>query len=129
MTTKISSQVTSQSSMPGLLLRAEGLVVLAGALALYAWGGYGWLAFVLLLFAPDLAMAGYLLNPRVGSIAYNLGHTYSLPLVLALVSLVAGFEQGQQLALIWLAHIGLDRALGYGLKYATGFKDTHLARV
>jgi hypothetical protein len=115
--------------MPALLLRAEGLVVLAGALALYTMGGYGWLAFILLLFAPDLTMAGYVLNPRVGSIIYNLGHTYSLPLALALVSLGAGFEPGQQLALIWLAHIGLDRALGYGLKYATSFKDTHLARV
>lgn len=129
MITKISTPATSQPSMPGLLLRAEGLVVLAGALALYAMGGHGWLAFVLLLFAPDLTMAGYLLNPRAGSIIYNLGHTYSLPLALALVSLVTGFEPGQQLALVWLAHIGLDRTLGYGLKYTTGFKDTHLARV
>jgi hypothetical protein len=129
MNTTISTLAQSRLSMPGLLLRAEGLAVLAGAAALYAWGGYGWLAFVLLLFAPDLAMAGYLFNPRAGSIGYNLGHTYSLPLLLALVSLAAGFALGQQLALIWLAHIGLDRALGYGLKYAAGFKDTHLGRV
>lgn len=129
MSIKISNPTVSRPSMAALLLRAEGLVVLAGALALYALGGYGWLAFILLLFAPDLTMTGYLLNPRAGSIIYNLGHTYSLPLALALVSLGAGFEPGQQLALIWLAHIGLDRALGYGLKYATSFKDTHLARV
>ena len=129
MSTEISTPAKSRLSMPGLLLRAEGLVVLAGALALYAFGGYGWLAFVLLLLAPDLTIAGYLLNPRAGSIAYNLGHTTSLPLALALVSLMAGFEPGQQVALIWLAHIGLDRALGYGLKYATGFQDTHLARL
>ena len=34
-----------------------------------------------------------------------------------------------QLALIWLGHIGMDHALGYGLKYPTAFGDTHLQRV
>jgi hypothetical protein len=33
------------------------------------------------------------------------------------------------MALIWLAHIGMDRMLGYGLKYSGGFKDTHLGRL
>jgi hypothetical protein len=32
-------------------------------------------------------------------------------------------------ALIWLAHIGFDRALGYGLKYKAGFGFTHLGRI
>ncbi|ESZ26496.1 DUF4260 family protein [Mesorhizobium sp. L2C084A000] len=26
--------------------------------------------------------------------------------------------------LIWIAHIAIDRALGYGLKLSTGFPDT-----
>lgn len=34
-----------------------------------------------------------------------------------------------RLALIHLAHIGFDRALGYGLKYGTAFGDTHLCRI
>ncbi len=116
-------------SLPGLLLRGEGLALLAAALSLYAVQGYNWLALVLLLLAPDLGMLGYLINQRVGSITYNLVHTTSLPLLMGLASFLAGVDLGLQLALIWAAHIGMDRSIGYGLKYVTGFKDTHLARV
>jgi hypothetical protein len=118
-----------QISGPKLLLHLEGLAVFGASIALYAYAGYGWLAFALLLLTPDLAMLGYLLNKRAGSIAYNLFHSYSLPLGLALVSLLSGSALGLQLGLIWLAHIGMDRSVGYGLKYASDFKDTHLSRV
>ena len=116
-------------SMPGLLLRVESLAVLAGALILYAYQGYGWLTLALLLLAPDLAIAVYALDKRAGAIAYNLVHTYTLPLLLALLSFIFGSGLGLQLALIWLAHIGMDRTVGYGLKYLAGFKETHLSRV
>lgn len=129
--TTLSTQTYTQSQLsgPGLLLRLEGLAVLAGAVGLYGYQDYSWLALALLLLAPDLAMVGYVFNPRLGSLTYNLFHTYTLPLGLAVISLVAGLSFGLQLALIWLAHIGMDRTLGYGLKYATHFKDTHLSRV
>jgi hypothetical protein len=116
-------------SGPKALLHLEGLAVLAAAAAAYWQAGFGWWWFAGLLLAPDLAMAGYLLNPRLGSYAYNLIHTYALPLALGLLSMLAGWALGGELALIWLAHIGMDRALGYGLKYPTNFKDTHLGRV
>lgn len=116
-------------SGPNLLLRLEGLTVLIGAAALYGYQGYSWWAFALLLLAPDLAMIGYAVNIRLGSLTYNLFHTYSLPVGLAVIGLIAGWSIGLQLALIWLAHIGMDRTVGYGLKYATHFKDTHLSRV
>ncbi|HYF64402.1 MAG TPA: DUF4260 domain-containing protein [Herpetosiphonaceae bacterium] len=111
------------------MLHLEGLTALAAATAAYWHYGFGWWWFAGLLLAPDLAMIAYLINPRVGSCAYNVVHTYALPLALGLLSLLAGWQFGGQLALIWLAHIGMDRALGYGLKYATDFKDTHLGRV
>ncbi len=56
-------------------------------------------------------------------------HTYALPLALAALGVLAGWDTAVQLALVWGAHIGMDRMLGYGLKYRTGFKDTHLQRV
>lgn len=115
--------------LPRRLLHLEGLAVLVAALALYFDAGYGWLALVLLFLAPDLSMLGYLAGPRVGAFTYDVVHTYALPLALALVGVLGGAELATQLALIWLAHIGLDRLLGYGLKYPTGFKDTHLQRV
>lgn len=82
-----------------------------------------------LLLAPDLSMLGYALGKQWGSVVYNLVHTYTLPLLLAIISLVTGLPLGVQLALIWLAHIGMDRTVGYGLKYPASFKDSHLARV
>jgi hypothetical protein len=111
------------------LLRLEGLAVLVAALVLYFHAEFGWLLLILLFLAPDLSMAGYLLGPRLGALAYDAFHTEVLPIALGTAGVLAGSDLAMQLALIWLAHIGADRLLGYGLKYPTGFKDTHLQRV
>jgi hypothetical protein len=115
--------------LPRRLLHAEGLAVLAGSLALYFHLGYGWPLLVVLFLAPDLSALGYLAGARAGSISYDLVHTETWPVVLAVAGVLGGTDTLVQLALIWLAHIGLDRVLGYGLKYPTAFKDTHLQRV
>jgi hypothetical protein len=116
-------------SLPKLLLHLEGGVVLVGALAAYAYlGANGWL-FVALLLAPDLSALGYLAGPRVGSVAYNLAHTYAWPALLLGIGFAAGAPLVLSLGWIWAAHIGMDRLVGYGLKYPTAFKDTHLGRV
>ena len=115
--------------LPRTLLHLEGLAVLVGSLALYFHAGYGWLLLGLLFLAPDLSMLGYLGGSRTGALTYDLVHTYVGPLALGLVGVLGDLDLATQLALIWLAHIGLDRLLGYGLKYPTGFKDTHLGRV
>lgn len=73
-------------------------------------------------------MLGYLGNPRFGALAYNIGHTYLAPATLAAVGWAAGPPLLLSLALIWTAHISLDRMLGFGLKYPTSFGDTHLGR-
>ena len=119
----------SLEGMPRLLLRLEGAAVLAGSLVLYFHEGFGWLALVLLALAPDLAMVGYAAGERVGAAAYDLAHNEVLPIALGVAGVLAGGGLAVQLALIWLAHIGLDRLVGYGLKYPTAFKDTHLQRV
>jgi Domain of unknown function (DUF4260) len=115
--------------LPSVLLRLEGLAVLGASIALYADGGWSWLAYLLLILAPDLAMLGYLAGPRTGALAYNLAHFAALPVVLGAAGVVTGSGLPVQLALIWLGHIGMDHALGYGLKYPTAFGDTHLQRV
>jgi hypothetical protein len=115
--------------LPRRLLRLEGLALVAGALTLYFHLGFGWIVLLVLILAPDLSMLGYLANPQVGSIAYDLAHTEIWPLCLAVAGVLGGTDALVQVALIWLAHIGVDRLLGYGLKYPTGFKDTHLQRV
>jgi hypothetical protein len=114
---------------PNLLLRIEGAVLLAMSVLFYSRHGGGWLIFGLLLLAPDLSMLGYLAGNRVGAVAYNLFHTYAPPAALALYGLLGGQDLALSLALIWLAHIGMDRLVGYGLKYPGNFKDTHLQHV
>ena len=78
---------------------------------------------------PDLSMVGYLAGPRIGSVVYNLAHIYLWPLALIALASFTSSTLIMQLALIWSAHIGMDRMLGYGLKYPTAFKDTHLQRL
>jgi hypothetical protein len=110
-----------------LWLRLEGLVVLLLAVYLYARGGHPWGVFVALFLLPDVSFAGYLAGPRAGATVYNLAHNYVGPLVLAVALLTTG--AALMWALIWAAHVGFDRALGYGLKYSTAFADTHLGRI
>jgi hypothetical protein len=124
-----SAHEPSKLSLARLLLHAEGAAALATALFLTWQFNGNWLMFVLLLLAPDLSMLGYLKSMRLGTITYNLAHTYIGPLLLLAVAFMSGWTIGIHLALIWLAHIGLDRMVGYGLKYPTGYKETHLNRL
>jgi hypothetical protein len=114
---------------PRWLLRLEGASIFALTLVLYGAGHFHWWLFALLLLTPDLSMLGYVATPKIGSAAYNLVHTSSLPILSLGVAIVAPFPALEPYALIWLAHIGMDRMLGYGLKYPTRFRDTHLQHV
>lgn len=116
-------------SRPFWLLRVEGAFVLILAVNFYRAGHFPSWMFAALFFAPDLFMLGYLLNVKWGAASYNLVHTLSGPLLLLLVGSLGGQPQLTSFSLIWLAHIGFDRTLGYGLKYPTKFNDTHLQHV
>lgn len=112
---------------PRAWLRLEGLAVLALAVLLYARGGHSWLLFAALFLAPDLSFAAYLAGPRIGALGYNLAHSYVGPVLAAALAVLTG--RPPVVACLWAAHIGFDRALGYGLKYPSAFGDTHLGRV
>jgi hypothetical protein len=111
-----------------LILRIEGFAAFAAALAFYAHGGFSWPAFALLFLSPDLVMLGYLAGPRIGAVSYNFVHTYTLALAVTLAGFFAGSPLATAGGLILIAHIGFDRALGFGLKYPSAFGDTHLGR-
>lgn len=114
---------------PAVLLRVEGAALLALSVLFYSLGGMSWTLFLLLVLAPDLSMLGYLKGSRFGALSYNLGHTYLPPAVLVAFGALAGRPLYVSLGLIWFAHIGFDRMMGFGLKYPTGFGDTHLGRI
>jgi hypothetical protein len=111
------------------LLRLEGVALGCAAIAFYAASGASWALFAVLLLAPDLSLLAYLAGPLPGALAYNALHTTTGPLLLGLAGLFMTSPIADSLALIWLAHIGIDRALGYGLKYTSGFGFTHLGRI
>jgi hypothetical protein len=115
--------------LPRLLLRLEGLAVLVAATVLFFHDGNAWWLFALLILAPDLSLLGYLAGVGPGTALYDAAHFYGVPLGVAVAGVVAGSEITTAVGLVWLAHIGLDRMLGYGLKYPNAFKDTHLQRV
>jgi hypothetical protein len=111
------------------LLRLEGIVLFAGMTMLYAlWDG-SWWVYAILFLAPDLSFAAYLAGPKAGAIIYNAAHTYLGPMALMTLGFATAAPLTLSIAMIWLAHIGIDRALGYGLKYQAGFAFTHLGRL
>lgn len=115
--------------LPHVLLRLEGAAAFAAALTLFLHADNSWWLFVLLFLVPDLSLLGYLAGPRAGAALYDLAHFDAPAIALAVAGVLAGSDVLTALGLVWLAHIGFDRTLGYGLKYPGGFKDTHLQRV
>jgi len=111
------------------LLRLEALAVTIAGLLVWAGMDGGWGRFALLFLIPDLSMVGYLWGPRVGAAAYNTVHSYALPVVICLAGGMLDHRTLLLTGALWVTHIGFDRVLGYGLKYASGFRDTHLGRV
>jgi hypothetical protein len=110
-------------------LRVEGVVALLGGAA--AWIGLGgpWPLFAILLISPDVSMVGYLANPRIGALMYNAVHNWAVGGAAVGLGLALALPVLTLAGVILVAHTGLDRALGYGLKESTGFRDTHLGRI
>lgn len=114
---------------PALILRIEYLGLLAAVTLIYAQVAPDWGLYALLFFAPDIFMFGYAVNARFGSLIYNIGHTLTIPLAVLALGAASDATPLLQIGLIWAAHIAFDRAVGYGLKYPSAFKETHLQRV
>jgi len=111
---------------PRHFLRIEGLAAFVAALAVFWSLSEPLWVLAAVALAPDLSMLGYLAGPRIGSHAYNVVHTYTTPLALAGLGYWTGAPLAIAVAAVWTAHIGADRLVGYGLKFESGFKDTHL---
>jgi len=128
MTTAIIQTEGGTKGWPKFLLRLEGLGVLALCAFLYHQTGASWWWFAGLFLVPDLSFLAYLLGRGAGTVAYNATHTEIGPMTLAAVGLTV-LPAALPFALIWGAHVGWDRLVGYGLKYASSFDHTHLGPV
>lgn len=114
---------------PRALVRLEGAAIAALAVYLYLEYGRGWILFVALVLVPDLSIPVYFANKRLGAAIYNLAHTYVWPVLLAGLGVALESDLLLSIGLIWFVHIGVDRMLGYGLKYPVDFKQTHIQRL
>ncbi len=112
-----------------IVLRVEGMLVLAAALLAYDRSGASWGTFAWFFLTPDLSFLGYLAGARAGAIAYNMAHSYIGAVACLIASQLFVAPLLLTAGIIWCAHIGFDRMLGYGLKYSTGFGYTHLGRI
>ncbi len=112
-----------------LILRLEGLCVLIAATLAYAKLGLGWSTFALFFLTPDISFLGYLAGPRMGAIAYNTAHSYSGAIACLAIGFLLPSPALLAAGMIWCAHIGFDRTLGYGLKYSEGFGFTRLGLI
>ncbi|WP_248928546.1 DUF4260 domain-containing protein [Paenibacillus hamazuiensis] len=115
--------------MNKILIKLENLVVFIICIFVFYRFDFSWVLFIILIFAPDISMVGYLKGNVVGARTYNLFHTYLLSTPVLLLGLVVHMDLLTEIGLIWTAHIGIDRFLGYGVKYDSGFKDTHINRL
>jgi hypothetical protein len=111
------------------ILRIEGLCALIISCLVYHHMEMAWRIFFFLFLLPDISFLAYFVNPQIGATAYNICHSYISPFLIGILLLVAKMESVAPYLLIWTAHIGFDRALGYGLKYSSAFGDTHLGFV
>jgi hypothetical protein len=110
-------------------LRTEGLATFGAGLAGFLFLGLPWWAFLLLLIVPDVSMVGYLRGPRVGAIVYNVAHDLATGVAIAGLGLAVASVPVAAAGAILVAHSGMDRMAGYGLKFPSSFQDTHLGRI
>ncbi|GAB3722824.1 DUF4260 domain-containing protein [Spirosoma lituiforme] len=108
------------------LLKSEELIQFLAAIYLFSRLSFAWWWFPALILVPDVSMIGYLVNPLVGAVSYNIVHHKGLGIVIGLLGLMAGNQTLMLAGIILFAHSSMDRMLGYGLKYADSFKHTSL---
>lgn len=111
------------------ILRIENALLFCLIVMMYRYFDFSFWLFFLLLFVPDVSMIGYLKSKKIGAAIYNAGHTLIYPIILCTLSYFMNWELYLGLGLIWCAHIFMDRTLGYGLKYPSNFKVTHIQKV
>ena len=125
-------RTTDETVQPNLSvrdwLRAEAAAAFVAGVALYGWLGAPWLALLPLLLVPDVSMVGYLRSPRLGAMTYNIVHNWVLGLGVLGLGLASGIVPVSVAGAILIAHVGMDRMLGYGLKLSS-FQETHLGRI
>ena len=108
------------------ILKSEEAVMFLFSIFIFSTLGFAWWWFPALILAPDLSMAGYLINTKAGAWSYNIAHHKGIALILFAAGFISTNPFVQLAGIILFAHSSMDRMLGYGLKYSDSFQNTHL---
>ena len=111
------------------ILKLEELGMFCLSIILYNMLGYSWWLYVLLILTPDISMLGYLVNPKAGSITYNIFHHKGIAVLIYLIGMFSFNYPLVVAGIILFGHSSMDRFLGFGLKYGDAFKHTHLGAI
>lgn len=113
-----------------ILLKLEELAMLLLGFFLFMQLDLPTWYFFALILAPDIGMLGYVFGSKAGAVSYNLTHHKGVAILLYLVgSSFLDFSILQLIGIILFSHAAMDRVFGYGLKYNSGFNDTHLGKI
>lgn len=129
MTVATPNQADRLMRMADVVLRVEALALFVAGVLLYLQLNGHPLWLLPLLLVPDLSMIGYMRGPRLGAVTYNLAHNLATALVVLAIGWFGALAPVALAGAILIAHVGMDRSLGYGLKLPTDFRDTHLGRI
>ena len=111
------------------LLKLEELALFCFSIALFIHTEYAWWVFLIFLFIPDIGMLGYLINPKIGALTYNLFHHKGIALIIITLGFIWQINELYFAGVILFAHSSLDRIFGFGLKHFDSFKNTHLGKL
>ncbi len=111
------------------LIRLEEVAFFLFSIFLFASLRFSWWYFPILLFAPDVSIAAYLLGPRLGAWVYNFVHHRGLALVYYVAGVAFSLPVLALIGVILFSHSSLDRVFGFGLKYPESFSATHLGQI
>lgn len=111
------------------VIKLEELGLFIFGIYLFSLLNYQWWWFPALILAPDLSMFGYVINTKAGAFSYNLFHHRGVAVLVYILGCYLRIEIVQLIGIILFSHAAMDRIFGYGLKYETGFKYTHLGEI
>lgn len=111
------------------LIKIEEAGMFFFSIVLFSNLSFAWWWFPLLILMPDISMLGYIAGNKTGAITYNIFHHKAVGLSLYGIGLYLSNEVVELAGIILFGHSSMDRVFGYGLKYFTGFSDTHLGKI
>lgn len=111
------------------ILALEEFAMFLFSIFIFSTLPFAWWWFLVLILAPDISVAAYLVNNKAGALFYNFFHHKAVALLCVAIGYYLRNDSWILAGAILFGHASIDRAMGFGLKYFKGFKYTHLGQI